>query len=139
MILITGDIHGSHDISKLDNTKNPIFKKLTKEDYLIICGDFGLVWYNDMADTLWRTWLDEKPFTTLFVDGNHENFDLLYEFPEEEWRKSSQNLRQHTPPYARSAVRSSRQKLFHNGRCRKPRQGSSHVRSQHMASRAAKR
>lgn len=85
MILITGDIHGSHDISKLDNTKNPIFKKLTKEDYLIICGDFGLVWYNDMADTLWRTWLDEKPFTTLFVDGNHENFDLLYEFPEEEW------------------------------------------------------
>lgn len=85
MILITGDIHGSHDISKLDNTQNPIFKKLTKEDYLIICGDFGLVWYNDMADTLWRTWLDEKPFTTLFVDGNHENFDLLYEFPEEEW------------------------------------------------------
>lgn len=72
MILITGDIHGSHDISKLDNTQNPIFKKLTKEDYLIICGDFGLVWYNDMADTLWRTWLDEKPFTTLFVDGNHD-------------------------------------------------------------------
>ncbi len=32
MILITGDIHGSHDISKLDNTQNPIFKKLTKDN-----------------------------------------------------------------------------------------------------------
>ena len=23
-------------------------------------------------------WLDDKPFTTVFVDGNHENFDRLY-------------------------------------------------------------
>lgn len=22
-------------------------------------------------------WLDSKPFTTLWIDGNHENFDLL--------------------------------------------------------------
>ena len=30
-------------------------------------------------------WLDCKFFTTLFVDGNHENFDRLYEYPVEEW------------------------------------------------------
>lgn len=30
-------------------------------------------------------WLDCKPFTTLFVDGNHENFDRLYSYPVEEW------------------------------------------------------
>ena len=30
-------------------------------------------------------WLDCKSFTTLFVDGNHENFDRLYEYPVEEW------------------------------------------------------
>jgi len=29
--------------------------------------------------------LDNKPFTTLFVCGNHENYDRLYEYPVEEW------------------------------------------------------
>lgn len=86
MILVTGDIHGKRDISKLDNKLNPVFKEMTKEDYVIICGDFGLVWDNDGEDMWWRKWLEKKPFTTLFVDGNHENFDLLYEFPEEDWR-----------------------------------------------------
>lgn len=85
MILITGDIHGKLDISKLDNKLNPVFKEMTKEDYVIICGDFGLVWDNGGEDMWWRKWLENKPFTTLFVDGNHENFDLLYEFPEENW------------------------------------------------------
>lgn len=28
-------------------------------------------------------WLDGKAFTTLFVDGNHENFDRLYAYPVE--------------------------------------------------------
>ena len=50
-----------------------------------MCGDFGLVWDNGGEDKWWRKWLDSKPFTTPFIDGNHENFDLLYEFPEEEW------------------------------------------------------
>ena len=31
-------------------------------------------------------WLEEKSFTTLFVDGNHENFDRLYSYPVEEWK-----------------------------------------------------
>lgn len=29
--------------------------------------------------------LDRKTFTTLFVDGNHENFDRLYAYPVEDW------------------------------------------------------
>lgn len=40
MILITGDIHGSHDIHKLSNKGNPdfkdIFNSMTKDDYVII-------------------------------------------------------------------------------------------------------
>lgn len=44
MIFITGDTHGHIDIHKL-NTKNfPIQSELTKSDYLIICGDCGIVW-----------------------------------------------------------------------------------------------
>lgn len=32
----------------------------------------------------WQKWLSEKPFTTLFVDGNHENHILLSKLPEVE-------------------------------------------------------
>ena len=50
-------------------------------DYVIITGDFGGVWDNSPRETYWLDWLEEKPFTTLFVDGNHENFDRLGELP----------------------------------------------------------
>lgn len=87
MIFITGDTHGHIDIHKL-NTKNfPIQSELTKNDYLIICGDCGIVWggTNAESDEFWQNWLEEKPFTTLFVDGNHENHDLLAQYPVTEW------------------------------------------------------
>lgn len=81
MVYLTGDTHGKVDLLKL-NSKN--FKEgtqLTKNDYVIVLGDFGLVWDNSREDLYWRNWLDNKPWTTLFIDGNHENFNLLYEFP----------------------------------------------------------
>lgn len=85
MIYVTGDLHGEIDISKL-NTKNfPQQKNLTKDDYVIILGDFGLLWNDSKQEHYWRKWLDEKPWTTLFVDGNHESFDLLDNFPIEIW------------------------------------------------------
>lgn len=52
---------------------------------MIICGDFGGLWDGGQKDQHWLDWLDEKSFTTLFVDGNHENFDLLNALPEKEW------------------------------------------------------
>lgn len=78
MFYITGDTHGSYDIHKLSKpslNKNSI--TLTSNDYLIICGDFGLVWNNSLDENYWLDWLNEKPCTTLFVDGNHENHNLL--------------------------------------------------------------
>ena len=33
----------------------------------------------------WLDWLDAKPFTTLFIDGNHENHERLSSFPVEKW------------------------------------------------------
>ena len=84
MIYITGDTHGRTDAAKLDNKYNPMFSQMTKNDYVIITGDFGFVWDNSKEDIWWRNWLDNKPFTTLFIDGNHENFDLLETYPIEE-------------------------------------------------------
>ena len=80
-IFITGDTHNSLDISKLNSDNFPEGKTLNKNDYLIICGDFGLVWSNDKHDLYWQEWLADKPWTTLFIDGNHENFDLLEKYP----------------------------------------------------------
>lgn len=84
-IFVTGDTHQSIDISKLNANNFPQQKELTKDDYVIICGDFGMVWNNSDEEMWWRNWLNTRSFTTLFVDGNHENFDLLEEFPISEW------------------------------------------------------
>lgn len=85
MIYITGDTHIPHDVNKLSSKKFPEQKALTERDYCIICGDFGGVWCGDNEEKYWLKWLDKKNFTTLFVDGNHENFDMLSAFPEFEF------------------------------------------------------
>lgn len=69
MIYITGDTHGALSMNRLNSDNFPQGKELTKDDYVIICGDFGLVWNNNGEDYWWRRWLDNKPWTTLFVDG----------------------------------------------------------------------
>lgn len=82
MIYITGDLHIPIDIGKLTTKNFPEQKNLSKSDFLIICGDFGGVWNGSNEDLYWQKWFDKKNFTTLFVDGNHENFDLLKTYPE---------------------------------------------------------
>lgn len=83
MIYITGDCHG--DWSKLSSSNFHQQKELTKKDYVIVCGDFG-IWHDTNEERYWLKWLNEKPFTTLFIAGNHENYDRLYnDYPEESW------------------------------------------------------
>lgn len=80
MIYITGDCHG--DYTKFSTDVFPEQKKMTKDDFVIVCGDFGL-WHDTKTERWWFNWLNEKPFTVLFVGGNHENYDRIYsdEFP----------------------------------------------------------
>lgn len=87
MIFITGDCHS--DFRRFDKENFPEQKEMNKDDCVIICGDFGGVWDADgesKHETWWMDWLEERSFTTLFVDGNHENFDRLYEYSVEEWK-----------------------------------------------------
>ena len=81
MIFVTGDTHANLDIGKLSTRRFPEQKELTKEDFLIVCGDFGLVWDGSAREIYWQDWLSDKNFTTLWIDGNHESFDILYELP----------------------------------------------------------
>ena len=87
MIYITGDTHGDFRRFSVDSFYEQ--KEMTKQDenFVIICGDFGGVWDQEESknERYWLKWLENKPFTTLFVDGNHSNFDRLYSYPVEEW------------------------------------------------------
>lgn len=82
MIYITGDTHIPTDIHKLSSKSFPEQKQLTKDDFVIICGDFGGVWNGSREEQYWIKWLKSKSFTTLFADGNHENFDMLSQLPQ---------------------------------------------------------
>ena len=59
MIYVTGDTHGSYDLHKLNAKNFPEQRALTKSDYVIVLGDFGLVWNNSDEEMYWRKWLDE--------------------------------------------------------------------------------
>lgn len=39
------------------------------------------MWYGGDGERKRLQELSSRSFTTLFVDGNHENFDLLYKYP----------------------------------------------------------
>ena len=107
MIYVTGDRHGPTRFGyagvdgvsrRLNMDAFPEQKEMTKDDYVIICGDFGCVWNYDSRydptrsafkdviclangeskeEKYWRDWLDSQAFTTLFCAGNHENYDRL--------------------------------------------------------------
>lgn len=84
MIYVTGDTHGDIDFLKLH-----IFaenhSELTRDDYVIIAGDFGGIWSEFTMDRT-LTPYEKLPFTVLFVDGNHDNFDIINSLPIEEWK-----------------------------------------------------
>lgn len=85
MIFVTGDTHRTLDIDKINEENFPEQKLLTRDDYLIIAGDFGGVWTGDEADDEVLSIHNDRNYTTLFVGGNHENFDSIYSYPIEEW------------------------------------------------------
>ena len=84
---VTGDIHGSIDIGKLTPERWPEGQRLFRCDLLLICGDFGLIWSEEpsVEDRYFLGWLNAQPWTTVFVDGNHENHDLLDAVPVSTW------------------------------------------------------
>lgn len=89
-IFITGDTHSNarEEMSRFNTENFPRQKELTKEDYVIICGDFGFCWNKEESgnEKFWLNWLEDKPWTTLFIDGNHENHDRLDSLPVENWK-----------------------------------------------------
>ena len=102
-IWVFGDTHGDLEISKIGASEFPESKELGSEDYVIICGDFGFPFLTCevMEDSAWSPmesvrsarktyrywmrWMANKPFSVLFVLGNHENYDYWESIPTESW------------------------------------------------------
>jgi hypothetical protein len=85
-IYVCGDIHGDLDIGLLSFSNWPESRELTEKDVVVILGDFGLIWGHPgtrcaKKDQYWLDWLGKRPYTVAFVDGNHENFDLINKLP----------------------------------------------------------
>lgn len=79
MVYITGDMHG--ETKRFESRQ---FKRFTEDDILMICGDFGFIWNGSEQEKQTLVEIGEKTYKTLFVDGTHENFDLLDKYPIEE-------------------------------------------------------
>lgn len=83
MVFITGDCHGN--FQRFGRKYFPEQNAMGRDDYIIICGDFGGVWNGSAEERYWLDWLEDKPWTTLWIDGNHENYSMLKGLPIEQW------------------------------------------------------
>ena len=81
MIYITGDTHGEQ--SRFIYCQDE--KGWGADDTIIVCGDFGYIFEDNYSENRFLDDLEFRPYTICFVDGNHENFNALYKYPEEFW------------------------------------------------------
>lgn len=78
-IYLTGDTHGTwFNIMRIKNVPNCIH---------IVLGDFGFIWGAETESNLFKLErdLNKNNNLLLFIDGNHENFEKLNQYPVEEW------------------------------------------------------
>ena len=82
MIYDTGDIHANQY-----KWVEQIHPALSSGDILIVNGDFGIGFWNGRywSEETFFDWISEQEYTVLFVDGNHENFNKLNDYPVELW------------------------------------------------------
>ncbi len=76
MIFATGDMHGDYALFAQKK-----FKSIKEGDTLLVCGDFGFIWNGDAKEKKILDKLGKKKYKILFVDGTHENFELLSRYP----------------------------------------------------------
>lgn len=80
MVYVTGDTHG--DFSRFQSRAA---RRLNKNDMLIVLGDFGFLWDGSKEEQRLLKRLGKLKYPVLFLDGPHENYDLLKQYPVTEW------------------------------------------------------
>lgn len=81
-IKITGDCHGN--FSRFTKKMRPRLG-IQDGDIVIVCGDLGLLWCKDKEFEYNIKFFESLPITLLWVQGNHENYNMIDEYPLEKW------------------------------------------------------
>ena len=76
MIFITGDTHG--DISRFKRFKSLL---RSNRNRVFVCGDFGFVWDGSDEEKRQLYKLEKLDCNIYFVEGTHDNLDLLSQYP----------------------------------------------------------
>lgn len=71
-VYITGDMHGC-----LERLYDRNFRRLKSGDILIVCGDFGYIFNGGKTEKQVIDYLAQRRFVTAFVDGTHDNLDVI--------------------------------------------------------------
>lgn len=79
MNYIIGDTHG--DYRRFTDNRPTGEELWTDHDRLIICGDFGFIYRGDRIESAQLDELSRKPYEICWIDGNHEAFPLINEYP----------------------------------------------------------
>lgn len=77
MIYLISDIHADKNFLGL----NEYLQKATDEDWLIILGDIGFGFEKTEQNKAFDEFFLSIKKNVAFIDGNHENYDLLYSYP----------------------------------------------------------
>jgi len=80
---ITGDMHGFPE--RMNNMEYPYNRDLGEGDILFQLGDFGYEFYGTQKESDVLDDMAKKPYTIAYIDGNHENYDLLKSHAVEMW------------------------------------------------------
>ena len=83
MIYITGDCHGR--FGRFMSGGFSCCPDLTENDTVIVCGDLGLLWAKGESFEQDCEFFAKQSFTLLWVQGNHENYNMIDEYPVEKW------------------------------------------------------
>lgn len=81
-VWITGDCHGN--FSRFTRKQREKLN-IKPDDYVIICGDVGLLWADDKEFQYSLKFFETVPFTILFIAGNHDNYNMIEQYPLSNW------------------------------------------------------
>ena len=81
MIYLLSDFHANADFAALKEYVNIA----TDADLLIVLGDVGLKFEKTHDNRAFDEYFLSIKKNIAFLDGNHENFEYINSFPEEEW------------------------------------------------------
>jgi hypothetical protein len=87
-IYLTGDVHGAIKI-RFNEKYEPYTSEFTANDIVFALGDIGIFFNPNMEDETIISnlkFLNSKPYTIVFIRGNHDNVDMWEDLPEvEKW------------------------------------------------------